>query len=175
MTEKLDVLISAEKIQVRLQELAQQVREDYGDEPLLLVGILKGSYQLISDFSRYLGGEVKIDFAQISSYGEGTTSSGLVRFKKDLDLSLEGEHVLIVEDIVDTGLTLNHLLELFQTRRPASMRVLTLLSKPAARAYPARVDYLGFEIDDVFVVGYGLDYAERYRNLPYVGVVRSQP
>ena len=168
---RFEVLISEDQIQSRVAELASQVRSDYGESPLLLVAVLKGSFVFLADLARHLGESVEIDFVQVSSYGDGASSSGVVQIKKDLDVSIEGRDVLIVEDILDTGLTLAHLRELFATRRPKSLRVVTLLSKPGAVRHQAQAEYVGFEIPDVFVVGYGLDHAERYRNLPYVAVL----
>jgi hypoxanthine phosphoribosyltransferase len=167
----LDVLLSEEQIQNRIVELGAQITEDYGDAPLLLVGVLKGSYPFLADLSRQLGTNVEVDFVQTSSYGDGTTSSGIVQIRKDLDISIEGRHVLIVEDILDTGLTLRHLRELFNTRKPLSLKVVTLLCKPGAMRHETHAEYIGFDIADKFVVGYGLDHAERYRNLPYVAVL----
>lgn len=168
---KLETLFSEKEIQSKVTELAARINEDFGDEPLLLVGVLKGSYVFLADLVRHLGENVEIDFVQTSSYGDNTSSSGIVKIKKDLDISIEGRNVLLVEDILDTGLTLKHLRELLGTRRPKSLRVVTLLSKPAANLYGGTAEYVGFEIPDKFVVGYGLDHAERYRNLPYIAVL----
>ncbi len=158
---------------MKVNALAEQIRQDYGDEPLYLVGVLKGSAYFLSDLSRRLTGDVQIDFVQVSSYGTEKTSSGIVQIVKDLEQSIEDRHVLIVEDIVDTGLTLAHLRELFSLRKPKSLRVVALLSKAAARGKEVPADYVGFEIPDQFVVGYGLDHAERYRNLPYVAILHD--
>ncbi|HXH60528.1 MAG TPA: hypoxanthine phosphoribosyltransferase [Fimbriimonadaceae bacterium] len=171
---RLEVLITEQEIQNRVSELAGQVSADYGDRKILLVGVLKGSYPFLADFSRHLGENIEVDFVQTSSYGNGNTSSGIVRIKKDLDVNIEGRDVLIVEDILDTGLTLSHLRELLGTRRPRSLKVVTLLCKPAALRHPAQAEYVGFEIPDKFVVGYGLDHAERYRNLPYIAVLHEE-
>lgn len=165
------MLLSEHQIQGRIKELAEQIRADYPSEPLLLVAVLKGSFVFLADLSRQLGDNVEVDFVQVSSYGAGTSSSGIVQIRKDLDVSIEGRDVLIVEDILDTGLTLTHLRELFSTRKPRSLRVVTLLCKPEALRHQAQAEYVGFEIPDQFVVGYGLDQAERYRNLPYVAVL----
>ncbi len=170
---ELQVLISQEQIHDCVREFALSIRKDYGEEPLLLVGVLKGSFHLISDLARELGGETTIDFIQVSSYGHEKSSSGIVQIRKDLDTNIEGKNVLIVEDIVDTGATLSHLRELLATRKPKSLRVVALLSKPQARKMNAAAEYVGFEIPDEFVVGYGLDYAERYRNLPYIAILRE--
>ncbi len=165
-------LIDRERIEARTRELAREIRQDYGDEvELLLVGVLKGSFMFLSDLSRHLGLNVCLDFVQVSSYGEEKSTSGVVQIRKDLDINIEGKHVLIVEDIVDTGLTLQHLRELLGTRRPKSLRVVSLLSKPDARKHTLPIEYVGFEIPNEFVVGYGLDYAERYRNLPYIAIL----
>lgn len=159
------------QIHARVEELAQAIKADYGDEPIMLVGVLKGSMYFLADLSRCLGDRVTVDFVQVSSYGDAKSSSGVVQIRKDLDRSIEGKHVLIVEDIVDTGLTLKHLKELLGTRHPKSLKVVALLSKPEARQFETLVDYLGFEIPNEFVVGYGLDYAERFRNLPHIAVL----
>lgn len=169
----LDVLISAEQIAAKTEELAEVIRNDFGDEPLIMVGILKGSFIFLSDLARCMGGKLEIDFAQTSSYGNGKSSSGIVQIRKDLDINIEGKNVLIVEDIVDTGKTLNHLRELWSTRKPKTLKVCTLLSKPAARKVETPVEYVGFEIPNEFVVGYGLDHGERYRNLPYIAILRE--
>ncbi len=168
----LRTLFSAEQIHSRIQDLASEIRATYGDDPITLVGVLKGSMYFIADLTRELGDGVTIDFVQVSSYGDEKSSSGVVQIRKDLDQNIEGRHILIVEDIVDTGLTLTHLKELLGTRRPRSLRVVSLLSKPEARTHEALIDFLGFEIPNEFVVGYGLDYAERYRNLPFIAVLQ---
>lgn len=165
-------LIQEADIQRRVRELAAAIDRDYGDEPLLLLCVLKGSLFFIADLSRCLTKDnIEIDFIQVSSYGEEKSSTGVVQIRKDLDTNIEGRSVLIVEDIVDTGATLSHLRELLGTRRPKSLRVVSLLSKPAARRVEVVLEYVGFEIDNHFVVGYGLDYGERYRNLPYIAVL----
>lgn len=146
---------------------------DYGEDPILLVGVLKGSYPFLADLTRQLGLNIEVDFVQTSSYGNKKSSSGIVQIVKDLDISIEGRHVLIVEDILDSGLTLKHLRELLGTRKPLSLKVVTLLLKPDAARHGAYAEYVGFEIPNQFVVGYGLDYAERYRNLPYVAVLKQ--
>ncbi len=161
-------LITSEQIEVRTREIADQIKRDFGDEPIILVGVLKGSFLFVADLCRHLGENVRVDFVQTSSYGNEKSSSGVVQIRKDLDVNIEGQNVLIVEDIIDTGLTLSHLVQLWQTRRPKSLRVVTLLSKPEARKHVMNVDYVGFEIPNKFVVGYGLDHGERYRNLPYI-------
>ncbi len=169
----LEVLITEQQIQDKVSELARRISQDYGDTPLLLVSVLKGSFMFLADLVRQLGPNTEIDFVQTSSYGDGTSSTGIVQIRKDLDISIEGRDVLIVEDILDTGLTLAHLRELLGTRRPRSLKVVTLLCKPEAARHGTQAEYVGFEIPDRFVVGYGLDHAERYRNLPYVAVLHE--
>lgn len=173
MNGALEPYFTPEDIRRKTVELAARIRKDYGAEQILLVGILKGSFIFLADLAREIGGDLEIDFAQTSSYGSGKSSSGIVQIRKDLDINIEGKHVLIVEDIVDTGTTLNHLRELWSTRRPKSLKVCTLLSKPAARKVKTPVEYVGFEIPNEFVVGYGLDHGERYRNLPYIAILRE--
>jgi hypoxanthine phosphoribosyltransferase len=169
----LPALIDEPQLQAKIAEIGRQIRRDYGDEPLVLIGVLKGSMFFLADLARHLGDHVSIDFIQASSYGNEKSSSGVVQIRKDLDQNIEGKHVLICEDIVDTGLTLKHLKELLGTRKPASLKVVALLSKPEAREHDELIDYVGFEIPNEFVVGYGLDYAERYRNLPYIAVLQD--
>jgi hypoxanthine phosphoribosyltransferase len=168
---QLRVLIPAEKIHERIRELGSQIDRDYPEGPVYLVGILKGAFIFLSDLARAMKTSARVEFVGISSYGRGKTSSGEVRLTKDLDTSLEGQHVIVVEDIVDSGITLSYLLQVFQQRRPKSLRIATLLDKPERRQRPVQVDYVGFKIPDEFVVGYGLDYAEDYRNLPDVCVL----
>lgn len=171
MSEQFRTLISAEEIAARVEELGAEISKDYAGQKLVLVCVLKGSFVFTADLARAIDGHVRIEFLGVRSYGEGTESSGVVQITQDLTKSVEGENVLIVEDIVDTGLTLSHLLDLFRTRKPASVKVCSLLHKPARTRIEVPVDYLGFTIEDKFVVGYGLDWAQRYRNLPFVGVV----
>ena len=167
-----DVLIDGERIQTRVAELARSIRRDYGaNVPVHLVAVLKGAFMFLADLMRGLEGPVTCDFIAVSSYGAGTASSGEVRLTKDLDQSLAGRDVIIVEDIVDTGLTLSYLQEILKARGPHSLKTACLLSKPSRRKVDVRVEYIGFAIDDRFVVGYGLDVDERYRNLSYIGVV----
>ncbi len=166
------VLISEEDIQAKVRELATRISEDYrGVEDLRMVGILKGAFIFLSDLSRRLTIPCSVDFMAVSSYGDGTTSNGSVRLVLDLRRSIAGAHVLVVEDIVDTGATLNYLLRLLAARRPASLKTCALVHKPARRKLETQVDYMGFEIPDAWVVGYGLDLAEEYRTLPYIGVL----
>lgn len=171
---QLEVLLTERQIQDRVAELAREIAQDYGDTPLLLVAVLKGSFVFLADLTRHLGPSVEIDFVQTSSYGDGASSTGIVQIRKDLDISIEGRDVLVVEDILDTGLTLSHLRELLGTRRPKSLRVVTLLRKPEAARHAAQAEYVGFDIPNRFVVGYGLDHAERYRNLPYIAVLHQE-
>ena len=168
-----EVLLSEERIQARIRELGREITRDYEDQPLLVVGVLKGSVVFLADLIRAIDLPLDYDFVAISSYGADTRSSGVVRLLKDLDTSIEGKHVLIVEDIVDTGWTLrlSYLAENMKARKAASVKVCALLDKPCRRQVDVCVDYRGFVIDDVFAVGYGLDYKGRYRNLPYVGFV----
>jgi hypoxanthine phosphoribosyltransferase len=165
------VLIDASAIDARLTALAQQIQRDAGDEPLHLVAVLKGAFVFLADLIRRFDRPVTCDFLAVSSYGQGQTASGEVRVTKDLDQSLEGRDVLIVEDIVDSGLTLAYLQELLRARRPRSLRTVCLIDKPARRRVAVPIEYVGFVIDDHFVVGYGLDVAEQYRHLPFIGVL----
>ena len=167
----LRVLISAEKIQARIRELGEQISRDYPNGNLHMVCILKGASFFMADLARAMKRDVFIDFMGISSYGKGKTSSGEVKVTKDLDISLEGADVLLVEDIVDSGVTLNYLMHLLEQRRPHSIRIAALLDKPERRLRPVHVSYVGFQIPDQFVVGYGLDYAEQYRNLDDVCIL----
>ncbi len=167
----LRVLISAEQIRARIQELGAQIDRDHPQGPVYLVGILKGACIFLADLARAMKTPARLEFIGISSYGRGKTSSGEVKLTKDLDVSVEGYEVIVVEDIVDSGITLSYLVQIFQQRRPKSLRIATLLDKPDRRQRPVKVDYAGFQIPDEFVVGYGLDYAEDYRNLPDVCVL----
>jgi hypoxanthine phosphoribosyltransferase len=169
--ESVKILIAGPRIQRRIQALARQIRADFPDEPLHLVSVLKGGVFFLTDLARSISGEVSFDFIAVSSYGQNTRSSGQVRLTRDLDSSIEGKVVIVVEDILDTGMTLQYLLRLFEQRKPKHLRVAVLLDKPDRRIAPVRADYVGFSIPNEFVVGYGLDYSERYRNLPYVGVL----
>ncbi|MFY9175305.1 MAG: hypoxanthine phosphoribosyltransferase [Peptococcia bacterium] len=165
------VLISEEKVQQRVKELGQQLQEEYKGKDLFVLGILKGSVVFLADLIRAIDLPLQVDFMAVSSYGKSTNSSGVVRILKDLDADIRGKDVLIVEDIVDTGLTLSYLLEILNSREPASLKICTFLDKPSRREANIVPDYNGFEIPDEFVVGYGLDYSEKYRNLPYIGVI----
>jgi hypoxanthine phosphoribosyltransferase len=165
------VLVREEEIQLRIVELAAQIDADYADRDLLLVGVLKGAVMVMADLSRALHSPVTMDWMAVSSYGSGTKSSGVVRILKDLDRDISGQHVLVVEDIIDSGLTLSWLLLNLRSRGPASVEVFALLRKPEAAQVAVDVRYTGFDIPSEFVVGYGLDYAERYRNLPFVATL----
>jgi hypoxanthine phosphoribosyltransferase len=173
--EKLRVLISSEKIQARVRELGEQISRDYPDGHLHMICILKGACFFLTDLARAMKRDVFVDFMGISTYGKGKTSSGEVKVTKDLDISIEGADVLIVEDIVDSGVTLNYLMHVLEQRKPRSIRIAALLDKPDRRLRPIHANYVGFRIPDEFVVGYGLDYAERYRNLDDVCVLDEAP
>jgi len=164
-------LIGREALAARITELARDIRRDRPDAPLHLVCVLKGAFMFLSDLIRSMDGHVTLDFMAVSSYSAGTTSSGEVRLVKDLDTGLEGRDVVIIEDIVDTGLTLHYLQEILQARGPRTLKTACLLNKPSRRQIDVKVDYIGFTIEDRFVVGYGLDYAEQFRNLPFIGVL----
>jgi len=165
-----EILLSAEQIQKRVAELAAELRRDFPDD-LHVIAVLKGAFVFLSDLIRHIPGAVSLDFIAVSSYAKGTTTSGEVRLLKDLDSALEGRNVVVVEDIVDTGLTLLYLQDIMRNRNPKSLRTACLLSKPSRRQVDVKVEYIGFTIEDRFVVGYGLDYAEQYRNLPHIAVV----
>jgi len=169
--ESVRVLITAGRIQRRIQALAKEIRKDFPGERLHLVSVLKGGVFFLTDLARSIPGEVSFDFIAVASYGQNTHSSGQVRLTRDLDSSIEGRTVIVVEDILDTGMTLQYLLRLFQQRKPKHLRVAVLLDKPERRIAAVRADYVGFTIPNEFVVGYGLDYSERYRNLSYVGIL----
>jgi hypoxanthine phosphoribosyltransferase len=169
-----EVLIVEDALQRRVSELGEEISHDYTGRDLLLVGVLKGAVFFMSDLMRRLTIPCEIDFMAISSYGAGTDSSGVVRILKDLDINIEGRDVLVVEDIIDSGLTLSYLMRNLEARQPASLEICALLTKPGRREIDVPVRYVGFEIPDRFVVGYGLDFAERYRNLPYVGVLDAE-
>src|SRR3989454_5753427 len=165
-----ETLLSEDQIQKRVAELALEIRRDFPDR-LHLVAVLKGAFIFLSDLLRHMSGHVSIDFMAVSSYAKGTTSSGEVRLLKDLDTTLDRRNVVIIEDIVDTGLTLTYLQDILRARGPRSLRTACLLSKPSRRQVDVKVEYIGFTIEDRFVVGYGLDYLEQYRNLPHIAVV----
>ncbi len=167
-----EILLTATELRDRVAELGRQLAVDYADRDPILIGVLKGSVVFLADLVREMDIPLAVDLMEVSSYGSGTETSGQVRILKDLKGSIEGRHVLVVEDIIDTGLTLNYLLRYLGDRAPASLRVACLLDKPARRLVDMEIDYRGFSIPDRFVVGYGLDYDERYRNLPYIGVLK---
>ena len=171
MKEIVHVMFSREQVENRIKEMADQINEEYGMKPLRLICILKGSVFFSCELAKNLKMPVTIDFMSVSSYGDDTKSSGVVKIVKDLDQPLEGKDVLIVEDIIDSGRTLSYLIEILKQRNPNSIRLCTLLDKPERRVRDVRVDYCCFNIPDEFVVGYGLDYAQKYRNLPFIGVV----
>lgn len=173
MAEKVSVLVSEEEVSKRLKELGEQISKDYEGKEIHMICILKGGVFFMVDLSKRISVPVSLDFMSVSSYGNGTKSSGVVRIAKDLDESIEGKDVLIVEDIIDSGRTLYYLMDILKKRNPNSVRLCTLLDKPERREKDVKVDYVGFEIPDEFVVGYGLDYAQKYRNLPYIGVVEG--
>src|SRR4051812_47095935 len=166
-------LLSTEQIATRVRALGAQTTRDSAGRRLVLVSVLRGGFVFTADLARAIESQLRVEFLGVRSYGEGTSTSGVVQITQDLSRPIEGEDILIVEDIVDTGLTIAHLLELLHTRHPASIKVAALLHKPARTKVTVPIDYLGFTIEDRFVVGYGLDWAERYRNLPFIGVVET--
>ena len=168
--EKIEVLISQEDLQKRIKELAKQIDTDYIGKELVLIGILKGSVIFMSELAKNIESNISIDFMEVSSY-EGTESTGRVKINKDVRNLIEGKDVIIVEDIIDTGRTLSSLIEYLKQKRPNSIKIATMLSKPSRRIIEVKVDYIAFEIEDIFVIGYGLDYNEKYRNLPYIGYI----
>jgi hypoxanthine phosphoribosyltransferase len=168
------VLISEDQIKARIEELGREISRDYEGLDPLFVGVLKGSFVFMADLIRRVTVSCSLDFMAVSSYGNKSVSTGAVRINKDLSEDIERRHVIVVEDILDSGLTLSYLTHYLQNRSPASVSVLTLLDKPSRRVTPVEVRYRGFEIPDAFVVGYGLDYAERYRNLPFIGVLKPE-
>jgi hypoxanthine phosphoribosyltransferase len=167
-------LITAEEINTKLAELGRQITADYKGKDVLLVGVLRGAFMVMADLARHIDLPVEFDFMAVSSYGASTQTSGVVRILKDLDEEIEGRHVLIVEDIIDSGLTLNYLMKSLNVRKPASLEIAALLLKEGIQRVPLEVKYIGFPIGPEFVVGYGLDYAGKYRNLPYVGVMGAE-
>jgi hypoxanthine phosphoribosyltransferase len=168
-----EILIDEERLQTRIRELGGEISVDYAGRDLLLVGVLKGAVFFMADLMRSITVPCEIDFMAITSYGASTDSSGVVRILKDLDINIEGRHVLVVEDIIDSGLTLSYLMRNLESREPRTLEVCALLTKPERRENEVDVRYIGFEIPNRFVIGYGLDFAERYRNLPYVGVLHD--
>lgn len=173
MAEMLRTLITEEEVDRRIEELGKQISADYAGKQVHLICILKGGVFFMCELAKRISIPVSLDFMSVSSYGDGSVSSGIVKIAKDLDESLEGKEVIIVEDIIDSGRTLSYLLEILKKRGPKSMSICTLLDKPERRERDVKVNYVGFVIPDEFVVGYGLDYAQKYRNLPYIGVIES--
>lgn len=171
MAETIKVLIPEAEVDARIEELGRQISEEYAGKEVHLVGVLKGSVFFMCELAKRISLPVTMDFMSVSSYGDGTESTGRVKIVKDLDEPLAGKDVIVIEDILDTGRTLSHLLNLLQGREPKSLKLCTLLDKPDRRVCDVNVDYIGFQIPDEFVVGYGLDYAQKYRNLPYIGIV----
>jgi hypoxanthine phosphoribosyltransferase len=170
----LKVLLTQEQIESRVRELGKELTEKYKDEEPLFIGILKGSFIFMADLIRNVNLKCSMDFMAVSSYGNGTTSSGAVKINKDLNEDITGRHIVIVEDILDSGVTLNYLCGYLKNRKPASITLVTLLDKPARRKAPVQAEFVGFQVPDEFVVGYGLDFAEKYRNLPFVGVLKPE-
>lgn len=171
MANKIETLISEEKLAARVAELGKQIEKDYQGKDLVCVGLLKGSVVFMTDLIKTINLDLKIDFMKVSSYGDGTDSTGIVKILKDVDEEVTGKDVLLIEDIVDTGLTLANVKEFMWKKKPNSIKICTLLDKPSRRKADVKAEYVGFEIPDAFVIGYGLDYAEHYRNLPFVGVL----
>ncbi|MDT2048726.1 hypoxanthine phosphoribosyltransferase [Priestia aryabhattai] len=169
-----EILISEEEIQAKVKDLGQLLTEEYQDRFPLVIGVLKGAMPFMSDLIKRIDTYLEMDFMDVSSYGKEMVSSGEVKILKDLDTSVEGRDILILEDIIDSGLTLSYLVELFKYRKAKSIRIVTLLDKPTGRKADIKADYVGFEVPDAFVVGYGLDYQEKYRNLPYIGVLKPE-
>jgi len=170
---QIKVMISEQEVDARIEELGKQISEDYAGKEVHLICILKGSVFFTCELAKRITVPVTLDFMSVSSYGDGTTSSGRVKIAKDLDESLEGKEVIVIEDIIDSGNTLFYLMDVLSMRNPASLKLCTLLDKPDRRVKDVKVEYVGFTIPDEFVVGYGLDYAQKYRNLPYIGVVEG--
>lgn len=173
MSETIRELISEEEVDKRIRELGEEISRDYEGKQIHLICVLKGGVFFMCELAKRITVPVSMDFMCVGSYGDGTKSSGVVRIAKDLDEAIEGKEVLIVEDIIDSGNTLYYLMDVLQKRKPASLRLCTLLDKPERRVKDVKVDYTGFEIPDEFIVGYGLDYAQKYRNLPYIGIVEG--
>ena len=169
-----EVLVCEEQLAQKVAQLGKQISKDYAAKNLLLISVLKGSVVFMSDLMRAIDIPCRIDFLSVSSYGSGTKTSGVVKITKDLDIPLKGYDILVVEDILDSGMTLSYIWELLQARDPASIRLCTLFDKPSRRKVDIKADYVGFEVPDEFIVGYGLDYDEKYRNLPYVGILKPE-
>jgi hypoxanthine phosphoribosyltransferase len=175
LAEPLDTLLSEAQLQARVRELGEKIQHDYEGKELVLVCVLKGAILFASDLARAIDLPLSLDFIGLSSYGEATESSGVVKITSDLTKPIEGKHVLVIEDIIDTGLTMRYLLDNLATRHPASVKICSLLHKPSRSRTKIPIDYLGFTVPDLFVVGYGLDAAEKFRNVPFVGIVRAHP
>lgn len=171
MAEKISVMIPEEDVDKRIREIGEQISRDYAGKEVHLICVLRGGVFFMCELAKRIDVPVTLDFMSVSSYGDDTKSSGVVKIVKDLDDSIKGKHVIVVEDVIDSGRTLSYLLEMLKDREPESLRLCTLLDKPDRRVVKVNVDYTGFEIPDEFVVGYGLDYAQKYRNLPYIGIV----
>ena len=171
MADKIRVMFSEEEVDNRIKEIGKQISEDYEGKEIHLICVLRGGSFFMCELSKRITVPVSLDFMSVSSYGNDSKSSGVVKIVKDLDDSLEGKHVIVIEDIIDSGRTLSYLLELLKDRKPESLKLCTLLDKPDRRVVDVHIDYTGFEVPDEFIVGYGLDYAQKYRNLPYIGVV----
>lgn len=169
-----EVLFSEEQLDRRVREIAAQIEKDYEGKEIMLISVLRGSFVFMADLCRRIDLPCTLDFMSVSSYGKGTSSSGQVQITKDLSSDISGKHIIVVEDILDSGNTLSYLLKLLEQRNPASIRLCTLLDKPDRRVKEVKVDYSGFTIPDAFVVGYGLDYAEHYRNMPYIGILKPE-
>ena len=174
MQDKISVLIPEEKVNAKIKELGEQISRDYEGKEVHIICILKGGVFFACELAKRITVPVSLDFMQVSSYGNQTKSTGVVRIKKDLDDTMEGKHVIIAEDIIDSGKTLHYLIPVLEQRNPASIKLCAMLNKPDRREVDVKIDYLGFDIPDEFVVGYGLDYAQKYRNLPYIGVVEQE-
>ena len=174
MSDIKEILISEDQIHAKVIELAARISHDYRGKSPVLVGVLNGAFVFLADLIRQVDIDCTVDFVAWSSYGKDTSSSGIFRIMKDLETNVESKHVLIIEDIIDTGLTLHYLLDTIRARRPASVKVVAFLDKPSRRRIEANADYLGFQVPDAFVVGYGLDFGQRYRNLPFIGILKPQ-
>lgn len=171
MNEKIEILITEEELNKRIIEIAEDITKDFGNEDLILVCVLKGGVMFMTDVAKKLKQKVEFEFIDVSSYGNETISSGKITLNKDIESSIEGKNIILLEDIVDTGRTLNYLIEYLKEKNPATLKICTLLDKPSRRVVDINADYIGFTIPDSFIVGYGLDYAQKYRNLPYIGIL----
>lgn len=171
--EKIQVLIKEDEVEKRISELADQINNDFKGEKVLLIGVLKGSFMFLSDLAKKITLDTEVYFIEASSYGDGTSTSGVVKITKDIDRDIKDENVIIVEDIIDTGITMSKVMEIIKFRGAKTVRLASCLSKPSRRRVEIDIDYLGFEVEDKFIVGYGLDCAQKYRNLPYIGVIEE--